>query len=257
MLQQLQQTFLSSLATGDSEFLSHLQNLTALSAQQTLNIYHQGVKAKALNVLKGIYQVCQQILGTELFDAIAADYFRYSPPQTSDFIPFAAAFVKFITEYCLEADCSYLAEIARLEWEIYLLLREFDSPVLDLEALAQVDTDSQSEIFFHLPTGAVLLQSNHPLDEIMKVNQPDNEGNSLVDLTSGEFYFIVWRAGWSICIDRLTLEEWLILQRIQMNIRFGELCNYLAINHPHVDIATTFPRLVAQGWITNFTVTNN
>lgn len=257
MLQQLQQSFLNSLSTDDPKFLSHLQALSALSAQQTLDIYHQGIKSKALTILKGIYPVCQQILEIERFNIIASDYIRCSPPQASDFVPFAAAFVKFVTKHCLEADCSYVAEVARLEWKIYLLLRESDSPELDLKALAQIDTDSQGEIFFHLPTGAVLLQSEYPLDEVMKVNQPNFDGQSLVDLNSEEFYFILWRDGWRTCLDQLTREEWLVLQRIQMKVRFMEVCDYLAINHPSVDIAQIFPRLVAQGWIASFDVTNS
>ncbi|MEH2248662.1 DNA-binding domain-containing protein [Nostoc sp.] len=257
MLQQLQQSFLNSLSTDDPEFLSHLQALNALSAQQTLDIYHQGVISKALKTLKGIYPVCQKILVIEQFNIIASDYIRCSPPQTSDFVPFAAAFVEFITKYCLAVDYSYVKEVARLEWEVYLLLRESDSPELDLEALAQIDTDNQGKIFFHLPTGAVLLQSEYPLDEVMKVNQPDFDGESSVDLNSKEFYFILWRDGWRTCLDRLTQEEWLVLQRIQMKVRFIEVCDYLAINHPSVDITQIFPRLLAQGWIASFDVTNS
>lgn len=257
MLQQLQLSFLNSFSTDDSEFLSHLQAFSTLSAQQTLDIYHKGVKGKALKTLKNIYSVCQQILGLERFNIIASDYICCSPPQTSDFVPFAAAFVEFVTKYCFEADCSYVGEIARLEWEIYLLLRESDSPKLDLEALAQIDTDSQGEVFFHLPTGAVLLQSEYPLDEIIKVNQPDFDGENSVDLNSKEFYFILWRDQCTTCLDRLTLEEWLVLQRIQMKVRFMEVCDDLTISHPSVDISQVFPRLVAQGWIANFNVANS
>lgn len=256
MLQQLQQSFLRSLSTDDPEFLTHLVGLACLSAEQALNIYHQGVKRKTLNILKGIYPVCQKILGIELFDTIAADYVRCSPLQTADFFPFAATFVEFIAEYCLSSEFAVIAQVARLEWKIYLLLREYNSPELDLEALAQVDATAQGEIFFHLPIGALLLQSDYPLDEIMKVNQPDYEGESWIDVKSGEFYFLVWRAGWGICIDRLTWEEWLVLQRIQMKVSFMEVCDYLAGYHPSVELATIFPHLVAQGWITSFEITN-
>lgn len=259
MLQQLQQSFLNSLSTGDPEFLSHLQSLTALSAQQTLNIYHQGIESKALRNLRRTYRICQQILEIDQFDAIASDYIRYSPPQASDFDLFTSDFVKFVAGYFLEANSSCVAEVARLEWEIHLLLKELDSSELDLEALAQVDDDTQGKILFHLPIGAVLLQSQYPLDQVMSVNQPDLDSarEKSVDLNSEGFYFILWRNGWQVCLDRLTREEWLVLQRIQMKARFAEVGEYFATNYPNIDIAEIFPRLVAQGWIASFDVTNH
>jgi hypothetical protein len=257
MLQEIQQSFLKSLSTDEPEFLTHLVELACLSKEQALNIYHQGVKRKSLNILKGIYPVCQQILGSELFDNLATDYARYSPPESADFSRFAAAFVEFIAEYCLPSEFAVVVQIARLEWEIYLLLREYNSPELDLEALAQVDATTQGELFFYLPTGALLLQSNYPLDEIMKVNQPDYQGECQIETKSEEFYFLVWRAKWGICIDRLTWEEWLVLQRIQMKLSFMEVCDYLADYHSSLDITTIFPSLVAQGWIASFEVSKS
>jgi hypothetical protein len=254
VLQQLQQSYLNSLSADEPGFLSHLQPLATLSMQQSLELYHQGAERKALRVLQGIYRICHKILGLDHFNTIASEYIAYSPPTASNTDFFASGFVKFITGYPLEADSCFVAEVARLEWDIHLLVKEIDSPELDLEALAQVPDSRQGEIRFHLPVGATLLQSQYPLDQVLGSNQQDAANVHIVDLNSEEFYFILWRDGWQVYLDQLAQEEWLILQRIQMEFCFAEVGEYFAIHCPSIDITEIFPRLVAQGWIASFDV---
>lgn len=228
-----------------------------MSPTESLNIYHRGVKAKALSAIRRIYPVCQRLLGTTVFDAIVTEFISCHPSNSSDFADFAAPFVEFMTNYRTLGDCSYIADIACLEWHIYQLLKEIDSTGLDLEALAQVNANNEDQLVFHLPVGAVLMHSNYPLDEIWTVNQPDYQGNALSDHYPRHFQFLVWRAGFGICIDRLTQEEWLVLEKISTGVMFGDLCEQLFALHPDLDIAVIFPHLVEQGWIAGFHVTNS
>jgi hypothetical protein len=256
MLQQLQQAFLANLSTDDPEFVKYVGAIASLSPSETLEIYRQHIQAKALRPLGGIYSACQKILGQERFEAICNEFFQTYPPQDFLFDGYIAPFAEFLAEHPCLNDYPYIADVAELEWQIDRLLKAVNSPQLDLEALKQVESDRQGDIVFNLPAGAVLMQSDYPLDEIYSIVESDDTENTLTDWQLGHYWFIVWRANadFGIFIESLTKEEWLVLQRIATGASFKEVCDNLSQFYPTLDIASIFPRLVEQGWIASFRV---
>ena len=95
------------------------------SPQKQISIYRQTVRSNLYGALKDTFPACCKVVGEDYFKQIAADYFHKFPPDEPDLNQYGDRFESYLeelTEVRPEAkSLFYLPELARLEWEWYLL----------------------------------------------------------------------------------------------------------------------------------------
>ncbi len=93
--------------------------------QKQISIYRQTVRSNLYGALKDTFPACCKVVGEDYFKQISADYFHKFPPDEPDLNQYGDKFESYLEELIKvrpEAKpLFYLPELARLEWEWYLL----------------------------------------------------------------------------------------------------------------------------------------
>ena len=161
-----------------------------------LEAYRRNVFANLCSALALTYPVTQRIVGDAFFREMARTYVVAEPSRSGDLNDYGATFADFIADYPHAAELAYLADVARLEWQLQLIELAADNaePLSDtpFAALATTPADRYDALFFELDPVVVHLNSDWPLADIWRVNQPDFGGDMQVDF-SNACHLLLWR----------------------------------------------------------------
>jgi hypothetical protein len=254
MLSELQRQFLAGVFDPENptELLGYIRPLERLTPREQLSIYRGSVLSILTGALGEIYPVCHRLVGDAFFDLMAEDFIHLFPSQSPDLYDYGADFPQFTASFEPARSLPYLPDVAQLEWYWHRVFYGTKTTILDMNALAQVPLGRQGDIIFSLPSASALWESSYPIDRIWQVNQTDYQGDDCVDLGAGGVRLLIWRQGFTMRMDSLTVEEWEILKQIEFCQSFSRVCEYLSQLEPMPDITSLLPRLVAQGWIASF-----
>jgi len=188
--------------------------------QQGLQIYQQSLLANATRALTITFATSASLIGEVLFRDLVKEYLLCELKSQYDWGEWGENFATFISNSHV-ANSKLLADIAALDFACHQCERaqNQDSDLTSMQLLSSVDAYQLSIV---LCTGATLLKSNFPLDEIITEIQTANKEKSnfsLLDITklltnfnakyggdttqgnrqlsaegiAKEYYFIVWR----------------------------------------------------------------
>jgi hypothetical protein len=115
------------------------------------------------------------------------------------------------------------------------------------EALAEPD-----RVVFQLQKNATLVESPYPVDLIWQPNQPDQDGEEVVDLSKGGVSLLVWRRGTNRLIEPLEPRERCLLQALAHGLTLGDVSVRLASEHPTSDLGALLAAAFHRGWIARF-----
>lgn len=97
------------------EFQREFAGALDCPAAGALAVYRNTVLKGAVEALRDNYPVVEQLLGTEMFDAIAVDFATRRPPPSPVLALYGDAFAGWLEEQPWIADLPYLADVARIE----------------------------------------------------------------------------------------------------------------------------------------------
>jgi hypothetical protein len=120
------------LATFQHQFAATIdQPIGGAMAVYRNTVIHGAVEALAAN-----YPVVIQIVGAEMFEAIAVDFVAAHPPHTPVLVLYGAEFAEWIEQQPWASDLPYVADVARVE---RLHVESLTSA--DAEPLTSIDRD--------------------------------------------------------------------------------------------------------------------
>ena len=100
------------------EYLAMQENFAAaISSPATgaLRVYRNTVISGAIEALRDNYPVVEQIVGSEMFEAVAVDFASTCPPHTPVLALYGSEFADWLGQQPWIADLPYLADVARVE----------------------------------------------------------------------------------------------------------------------------------------------
>jgi hypothetical protein len=255
-LARLQSLFQQALLTNEpsAPVLQHIIADHRLSASQRLNIYRHSRQAVLVNALKHSYPVCLALVGERCFNGLARCYVTQQSESPVSIQAYGAGFADFVDHFSPADSVPYLADVARLEWAMSQASIGADAPAMDFVGLAQVDETQQKNLCFQLPDNATLLTSDYPVDRIWELHQTDLMANPVVNLPQGEVKLIIWRKQSDILCERLTREQWFVLQAIQNGYNFADICRQYVLQPQWCPIEDVLPVIMTHGWLTGFTI---
>ena len=86
-----------------------------LPAQGPMAVYRNTVIHGAVEALRGNYPVVEQVLGAEMFEAVAVDFAGECPPRQPVLALYGGRFAAWLEEQAWIGDLAYLPDIARVE----------------------------------------------------------------------------------------------------------------------------------------------
>src|SRR6478752_5091515 len=84
-------------------------------ATGALRVYRNTVISGAVEALRDNYPVVEQIVGSEMFEALAVDFASTCPPRTPVLALYGSEFADWLGQQPWIADLPYLADVARVE----------------------------------------------------------------------------------------------------------------------------------------------
>ena len=143
----------------------HARPVGAHALRTGVTAYRGNAGAVAARALAGTFPTLAELVGDDTADALARDFWRHQPPARGDLAQWGDALPGFIAASAQLADEPFLADVARLEWQVHRASRAADAPdaVPDLQALADADP---SKLMLTLAPGTALVSSPWPVAAI-------------------------------------------------------------------------------------------
>lgn len=253
-LRELQIQFVKALNNKDSAILEQINQSQKLTAEEHVHIYRSSTFGALQKVLHEIYPVCHRLVGVDFFLYLINAYIEKYISVNHDVGSYGNNFADFIADFEHAKALVYLPDVARLEWAWHRQFTARYSPGLDFQKLAECYETCGEKIIFHLPLDSILLCSAYPIHQIWEVNQEDYVGDQTVILTTGNYYYLVWRKDLQMRIDILEHSEWQVLQWAQNGFQFEKICEKINDIMPEGYIESLMPKLVSNGWFADFSI---
>ena len=132
------------------------------SAANRLDIYRNNVVVSLIGALAAIYPAIKEILGDDLFRALARDHVRSTPPATPLLFEYGRDFPGFLDEHAAFHGHPWLGDVARLERAWLDAYHAADAAPLSPAVLAGVPAERLMELRFVAHPAASILESPFP-----------------------------------------------------------------------------------------------
>jgi hypothetical protein len=173
-----------------------------------LQAYQANAGASAERALATAFPTVQALVGEASFAALARAFWHAAPPGRGDLAHFGGGLPTFIAASEQLADVPYLADVARLDWQLAEAERALDAQV-DTQTLQLLTEIDPAQLRLVLTPGLSVVCSDYPIVSLWKAHQPVDdaaEHRTLVrqklDERRGE-HALVWRSGWRGCADTI------------------------------------------------------
>jgi hypothetical protein len=173
-----------------------------------LAVYRDTSRSTLGNALALSFPAVRRLVGAEFFSGAAQAFINVELPQggcLNDYgAGFAAFLAGFVAEHAPDAALDYLADVARLEWNVSRALHAPDRAGLDLGRLAALDAAAMASVRLIPHPSISVLCVDFPADLIWRaVLDQDDAAMAAVDLASGPLCLLVERTGQSVRVQRL------------------------------------------------------
>ena len=156
-------------------------------------IYRGNTTANAAKALGAAYPVIVKIVGAEFFSGLAREYKSRFPPVNGDLNEYGASFAAFLAGFPPAGEMPYLADVARLEWQVHRAHYAADSAPFDPARLASVSPEHQLQLRPRPHPACHILHSAYPLARLWEVHQDTFSGEFEVDFSQGPAHALVFR----------------------------------------------------------------
>ncbi|MBL0077137.1 MAG: putative DNA-binding domain-containing protein [Rhodocyclaceae bacterium] len=252
-LPEIQSRFYAAMMLPQSESALEdlLQGQTDKNARR-IAAYRRNVTVNLCTALALTYPVTQRIVGDTFFREAARLYASLEPSRSGDLNDYGANFANFIEGYPHAAELPYLADVARLEWQLQVLALAAD--VKDLAttgaapfaALATTPPDRYDALFFECDSAAMRMNSTWPLDEIWRVNQADFAGDMQVDFTQS-CQLLLWRTAHGAQLSALSKAEAALLDELLAGRALAGAVELALEQATDFDLGACLQRWIAAG----------
>jgi len=183
-------------ANGDLDIVG-----AGLAADRRLAIYRNHHRISLAGALAANFPTVAALLGSQVFDGVAADFVAASPPAEPCLSAYGNGFAAHLDAEPRLRAVPYIGDVARLDWATNKAERADDIPVFDAADLEWAGHHGLPELRLSAHPSLSLLHSRYPLTKIRDVANGVGEG---VSLDGGASLLMIWRRG--IAVDCAELD---------------------------------------------------
>ncbi len=194
-LREIEAAFSRALLGGDERLASAEVLGDSLAPGARLQIYRHHVFTTLTAGLRATYPVVCRLVDERFFGYAAAQYIESHPPRGPCLFEYGASFPEFLAAFEPCRHLRYLPDVARLEWALHAALHAEDVESLDPACLRGLPEDELPHVILRLDPSLTLLSSRWHIDRILRVNQPQADPGTVVDLAAGGVHLEVRRIG--------------------------------------------------------------
>lgn len=208
-LLELQQAIQRSLLERTDGDASAWVIADGLDAGARLGVYRNTCASVLATALRLAFPAVQHLVGAAFFEGAAGLFVEQAPPQSAWLDEYGAEFPDFLGRLPQAAPVPYLADVARLEWHVNLVLHAPDVQPLDIARLTALGEAGSAQLRFEPHPAVRLLRCEFPVDIIWRaVLERDDRAMTAVDLAEGPVWLLVHRTQHGLDVMRLGECEW-------------------------------------------------
>ena len=185
------------------------------------------------------YPVLRQLVGTAFFADLSRMYGLAYPSQTGDLNEFGAHMPAFLATVEQCNDYPYLADVARLEWQVHRAYYAKLQPSVEPTRLAQIEPELYGAIRFGLQPCCAVVASDWATGQIWQVHQ--TAAPTMPTDLRQHSWCLVWRQedNWHVQVDLLTPGSGVALEAIQRGRPLGEVIEVALAADPEFNLPLT------------------
>ncbi|WP_213763590.1 DNA-binding domain-containing protein [Caballeronia sp. dw_19] len=212
------------------------------------NVYRNNVTVSLIDALAAIYPAIQRITGVDFFRAMARFHVRATPPASPLLFEYGRDFPAFIESYEYARDMPWLADAARIERAWLDAYHAADLPVLDAEALGNIEPTSLAAVRFKPHPAARIVRSPYPAVAIFAMNRTDGP---VAPLRSSEAEdALVTRPEQDVVVSRLPAGGAAFLISLLEGASLGEAIAAAFQETPSFDLQANLAGMISAGVFT-------
>ena len=188
-LSNIQNLFLESIYSGNQS-LSYIKP-THSNEEETITIYKDTVNAQLINTLKIVFPICESMLGTEFFSAMAHQYLKQYPSKSSNLNEYGKYMPIFMKNFKPLEDYPYFTYLASMEY-YYDEINRFAFSKIEEKDLSYFDENEYNSLIFKPLDSLKIFSSPYKVAEIWKMHK-DNDIRE-IDIYGEVTYYIIYKA---------------------------------------------------------------
>jgi hypothetical protein len=244
-LQDLQQSFLAHLLGTPSRVVESIESTADTSAQQRLDIYASGYRARLKEAISTDYERLHQYLGDEQFEQLMDRYIDIYNSSHPSLRYYSQHMIELLTSEKPYTEIPVLTEIANIEQSFNDSFDAANCTTVDIAELAQVRADDWPVLKFEFHTSLRVLSFEYNSFPIWKELSEEQTPPELVNDAST---WVVWRKELVSRYRTLESAEARALELALAGANFSEICEELL---DFFDEQTTPSKAITflQSWI--------
>jgi hypothetical protein len=186
-----------------------------MSSDMRLGIHRNTSISVITSALGLAFPAVRKLVGEEFFEEASRLFAAEAPPRSAWLDEYGSGFPAFLAQLTQAASVPYLADVARLEWQVNLVLHTPETKPLELARLAAL-SESQLAHARLVPRPEIrLVRSEFPVDAIWRaVLDADDRAMAAIDLADAPAWLRVWRTKSGPEVVRLSEDEWRVLDSL-------------------------------------------
>jgi hypothetical protein len=232
-LASLQQQMAASIANGDGDILSAINQPPRGTAGQAFAVYQSAYKLRLTEFLRNDYPLLHRYVGESSFKEIAEAYIAAHPSHTPNARWYSQRLPQFLQDW---ASQGVWQELAMLEEALASAFDAPDFPVLTLQDLADIPQDQAAALRLCFHPSVRLMEFHWNVTSLWSALKADMEPPPPDRLANAQ-QVMVWRQGTASRFRILGDEEWMVLQAAAQGATFANLCELVAFNKDDGDAA--------------------
>jgi hypothetical protein len=138
-------------------------------AAERFAIYRRHHRESLTRHIRGRFPTVEWLVGTPRMMDVATTFVGQTPPSAPCMAEYGLAFAEHLASSSIGQDLPYLTDLALLDWHLGDVAVAIDLPAVPISDLAQVNPDSLPDLTFRLQPGLRYLQSDWPVDDLVRV----------------------------------------------------------------------------------------
>ena len=233
------------------EFHEAFAATLAAPSEGPLAVYRNTVAAGLCEALAANFPVTRELLGEEMFAAVAFDHAVAHPPVNPVLAHYGADFAEWIEEQPWAADVPYLSDVARVERLHGEALFAADAAPLDPASLARLAPREWTHARLALHPATRFVCSRWPVAGLWRAHR---DGGDVAAVAWRPECVLMTRPYLTVDIEALAAPDHRFLLAVARGQTVGTAVEATLSAHPGADIATAFTLLLNRGAFTALTV---
>lgn len=253
-LRELQAEFARAILREDATGVISAIGADGLPPAARVQVYWNHVLTSLTEALETTYPVLCRLVDRRFFGFAADRYIRRHPPAGPCLHEYGAEFADFLAGFPPCAGHPYLADVARLEWAMNVVLHADDVPALEPAALARVSAEDVGRLVFRTDPSAAWLGSRWPVDRIWRTSQPETDPGAVVDLAAGPARLEIRRRDDVVTLRSLEPAEFAFRTALAAGATLETAADGALTEDPAFDLTAALRAVLGDALLTTFTI---